>query len=161
MIVMSPDGLQFETPRGVSKIEVRHGFAQIHINLDARDLPAARVHILRVLAEAGVSHKYLQLTQSGLALVIAEDDASLAEEVLKAAGVDFTLSKGRSLVLVHAVGMREEPGMIATILQAAIASGVQIDHIGDMHNKMFLVVQGGMAEETAQRFRSQLKKEQP
>jgi len=54
-------------------------------------------------------------------------------------GVDYELSTGRSVILVHAVGMREEPGMLARILQAATASGVNADHIGDMHDKMFIV----------------------
>jgi aspartokinase len=146
--------LELETRRGISEVEVRHGFAQIHLDLGREDLAARRISLLGLLADAGISHKYLQLTRSGLAFIITEEQVDAIRIALD--GRPYELNLERSIVLVNAVGMREERGMIASILQAAIASGVQIDHIGDMHNKMFMVVRGDVAEETAERFREQL-----
>lgn len=152
---MAVEERQFELQRGVSEVEVRHGFAQAHVCLKG-DLASARIAILEALAEAGVSHKYLKLTQDGLAFIITESQVADTREVLDKAGVEYELNSGRSLVMVHAIGMREEPGMLATILEAAVASGVSADHIGDMHDKMFMVVRGELAEDAAARFRDVL-----
>jgi len=129
---------RFELPRGVRDIEIRHGFAQVHVRVSG-DLAAQRIEVLRLLAEAGISHKYLKLTPDGLAFIITDGQVDQTRATLDKAGVDYELNTGRSVILVHAVGMREEPGMLARILQAATASGVNADHIGDMHDKMFMV----------------------
>ncbi|HEY3779696.1 MAG TPA: hypothetical protein VGL56_01335 [Fimbriimonadaceae bacterium] len=147
---------QFEAPRGVSEIEVRHGFAQVHFVLGSRELTIKRLEVLKVIAEAGVSHKYLQLTQNGLALIIAEAQVAEMEELLNKAGITFELNKGRSMILVKSIGLWEEPGTIASIVEAAIASGVQVDHVGDMHDRMYMVVKGEVAEDTAAKFREHL-----
>jgi aspartokinase len=146
----------FEVRRGVTRIEVQHGFAQAHVLLGAGDLPAKRITVLGALAAAGVSHKYLKLTQDGLAFIFTADGEQEVGRVLGGIGVPFEINNGRSLVLVHAVGMREEPGMIASILEAAIGNGVAIDHVGDMHDKMFIVLASESAESTAEKFRKNL-----
>ncbi|HLK14112.1 MAG TPA: hypothetical protein VKT78_04850, partial [Fimbriimonadaceae bacterium] len=43
-------------------------------------------------------------------------------------------------VLVHAVNMRDEEGLIARVVQEVIASGARMDHISDMHDRMLVVV---------------------
>ena len=130
---------RFELPRGVREIEVRHGFAQVHVRVSG-DLAAQRIEILRLLADAGISHKYLKLTIDGLAFIITDAQVEETKAALSKANAKFELNLGRSVILVHAIGMREEPGMLAKILQAATAAGVSPDHIGDMHDKMFMVV---------------------
>lgn len=147
---------QFESQRGVSRVEVRHGFAQVHVPLGSENLTLRRIEVLRILAEAGVSHKYLKLTLDGLAFIISGEQVERARGALEAHGIGYELNPDRSVILVHAIGMREEAGMIASILQAAIASGVHIDHIGDMHDKMFMVVEDHQAQEAAERLRSQI-----
>jgi len=150
---MSSGEQRFELPRGVREIEVRTGFAQVHIRSNG-NLPLERIEILRILADAGISHKYLKLTLDGLAFIIADSQVDETKQALSNAGVDFEMNPGRSLILVHAIGMREEPGMLAKILQAATASGVSVDHIGDMHDKMFMVLRDEVAEDTASRIRN-------
>lgn len=147
---------QFEAQRGVSEVEVLHGFAQVHVPLGAGDIMQKRIHVLGILAENGISHKYLKLTQDGLAFIIREDQCEQVSTVLGNARIPFELNEGRSVVLVKAIGMWEERGMIASVLEAAIASGVHIDHVGDMHDRLFLVVQGELAEKTATNFRERL-----
>jgi aspartokinase len=147
---------QFEAPRGVSEIEVRHGFAQVHFSLGGQELAVKRLEVLRVIAEAGISHKYLQLTQNGLAFIITEAQVPEMESVLREASIAFELNKGRSMVLVKSIGLWEEEGTIASIVEAAIASGVQVDHVGDMHDRMYMVVKGEVAEDTAAKFREHL-----
>lgn len=146
----------FEAPRGVTEVEVSHGFAQVQIWLGRPDLVLARIEALRVIAEAGISHKYLQLIPDGLALIIRDAQVSQLLEVLKAAKLKFDLNEGRSMILVKAPGIWEEKGMIASVMEAAISAGVEVDHVGDMHDRVYMVVRGEIAEDTAARFREQL-----
>lgn len=146
----------FEAPRGVSEVEVRHGFAQIHVPVGQHDLTLKRLRALQVLAEAGISHKYLQLSQNGLSLIITEAQSPETEDALKKAGIKFELHKCRSIILVRAIGLWDESGTIASIVAAAVTAGVQVDHVGDMHDRMYLVVKGEVAEDTAAKFRDLL-----
>ena len=43
------------------------------------------------------------------------------------------------IVSVHAVNMQDEEGLVAGIVSEVIASGLQVDHIGDMHDRLLLV----------------------
>jgi aspartokinase len=151
-----PADNQFEAPRGVTEVSVSPGFAQVKIHVGRQDVVAARIEALRVLAEAGISHKYLQLTPEGLALIIRDDQVFKTKEALAAAKVNFELNEKRSLVLVSAPGIWEEKGVIASIMEAAIRSGVEVDHVGDMHDRMYMVIAGDVAVEAADRFRAQL-----
>jgi len=146
----------FEAPRGVTEIEVSHGFAQVQTHLGGQDLAATRLQVLKLLADSNISHKYLQLTPEGLAFVIRDAQVVPAIEVLSAAGFKFELHEGRSIILVKAPGIWEEKGMIASVMEAAIASGVEVDHVGDMHDRMYMVVRGEVAEDTAAKFRRQV-----
>ncbi len=105
---MNTHGMMFEAPRGVTEVEVSHGFAQVQIWLGRPDLVLARIEALRVIAEAGISHKYLQLIPDGLALIIRDAQVAPLLEVLKAAELKFDLNEGRSMILVKAPGNWEE-----------------------------------------------------
>jgi len=54
--------------------------------------------------------------------------------------------------LVHAVNMRDEEGLIAEIVQSAIASEAQIDHIGDGHDRLLLVASAESVEKITAHF---------
>lgn len=42
--------------------------------------------------------------------------------------------------MVHAVNIRDEEGLIAKIIKAAISTSAHVDHIGDMHDRLLMVV---------------------
>jgi aspartokinase len=131
----------FEKERGVSRIEVRHGYAQVHVSELPAPVPASRLEVLRAIAEAQVSMDFLKLTPSGMSFLVPEDRAEAAERALQSIEGECAIRRGRSIVLVHAVNIRDEEGLIARTIQRAIGSGAQIDHIGDMHDRMLLVLE--------------------
>ena len=108
------------------------------------------------MADADVNIDFLKLTPSGLSFLALEDRAETVKTVLKAAEVDFIAQKSRSIVLVHAVNMRDEEGLIASIVQAAIASRAIVDHIGDMHDRLLMVLDSADAERLAAKLRKDL-----
>lgn len=130
----------FEKRRGISNVEVRSGFAQVHVSHLSAPLTDSRLRVLEAVGEAGISIDFLKLTQTGLSFVVA---AEMAEDVAKTIGaldVRCTVREGRHILLVHAVNMRDEEGLIARIILEAIASGVRIDHVSDMHDRVLIVV---------------------
>lgn len=130
----------FERPRGVSRIEVRRGFAQTHVNDLRHPVTDERVRVMKVVAAAGISLDFLKFTPEGLSFLVPEAQSQKLEEALSGSGVTYSIQTGRSIVLVFAVNMRDEEGLLATIVQEAIASGARVDHVGDGHDHLLLVV---------------------
>lgn len=131
----------FEKPRGISNVETRDGYAQVHVSRLAEPIVLERMRVLSAIAEAGISLDFFKLTPSGVSFLVPEDCYQEVENALQPLEVHFSINTDRSIVLVHAVNMRDEEGLIATILKEAIATGVEIFHIGDMHDRLLLVVQ--------------------
>jgi aspartokinase len=130
----------FEKRRGISSVEVRAGFAQVHVSRLAGPVMENRLLVLGAVAEAGVSIDFLKLTQSGLSFVVPGEYAESVSTALVQLGFHFSIRENRHILLVHAVNMRDEEGLIATILLESISSGIQVDHVSDMHDRMLMVV---------------------
>lgn len=135
----------FERPRGVSHIETRNGYAQIHVS-ELSTPNKDRLNVLAAVANAGVSIDFVKLTPSGLSFIVPQGAARDVENVLSPllgtveGSPHFKIRDGRSIVLVHAVNIRDEEGLIAKIVRCAIATSAEVDHIGDMHDRLLMVV---------------------
>ena len=140
---------EFEKRRGVSQVEVRHGFAQVHVSRIQGDVMAERLRILDRVAKAGISIDFLKLTPSGMSFLVPETQGELMDKVLEPCGDHFTVRQERSIVLVYAVNIRDEEGLIAGIVHTAITNGIRVDHIGDMHDRMLMVVKRHEADSLA------------
>ncbi|HVT10990.1 MAG TPA: hypothetical protein VHE55_01880 [Fimbriimonadaceae bacterium] len=136
----------FEKRRGISNVEVRPGYAQVHVSRLPSPVMEGRLRVLGAVADGGISIDFLKLTGSGLSFVVPEDSADLVSQALAQLDIHFTIRANRHILLVHAVNMRDEEGLIARIVLESIASGVRVDHVSDMHDRMLIVVD---AEEAA------------
>jgi len=136
----------FEQLRGVSQIEIKNGYAQIHVSRLEEPLSQSRLLVLRALAEADLSLDFLKFTPSGLSCLISESMSKVAEESLNNVGVHYSVKLNRSVVIVFAVNMRDEEGLVARIVRQAIASGARIEHITDTHDRVPIVVHSQDAE---------------
>ena len=131
---------KFEKPRGVSGITVRHGFAQAHVSGWETDIPEKRLDVLRLMADAGISIDFLKMTPSGMSFLAPADRADKVEEVLQSLEAKYSLRKPCSVILAHAVNIRDEEGLVARIMKAAIEGDFRVHHISDMHDRAILVV---------------------
>lgn len=147
---------EFEKRRGVSRIEMRSGFAQVHVTDMPEPIVQGRLKALRAIADTNTSIDFLKLSPSGLSFLVAEDRAELVKNALNGNGFANSVISGRSIVLVHAVNMRHEEGMIASIVEKVIASGANVDHIGDMHDRLLMVAKDADAERLAASFKDSL-----
>lgn len=136
----------FEKCRGIEKIELRQGNTEVHVMNLAEPVMESRVGLLKAMADSGVSIDFLKLTPSGMSFVVADSDADLVAGAIEGANAEYELLRNRHIVLVHAVNMRDEEGLIAEVMSHAIRSGVKVRHVADMHDRMLLVVD---AEESA------------
>ncbi len=140
---------EFEKPRGIHTVEVRPGYAVVEVLNLASPLDEKRLEILRAVADAGISVDFLKLTQNGLSFLIPQEKANVAESTLSAANVQNEVTGERSIVMVHAVNMRDEEGLIARVVSTAIRSGVELEHLSDMHDRMLMVCPSSAAEKLA------------
>jgi aspartokinase len=140
----------FEKPRGVSRVEVRDGYAQAFVTA------GARLDILRAVSQAGVSIDFLKLAPTSLSFLVPQDRAAALDEALGRIGAKYEIKSPRSVVMVHAVNMRDEEGLIARIVSSAIGTGLTIEHLGDMHDRMLIVLESSDAAKLTQHLRDSL-----
>ena len=131
----------FEKQRGISQVEVRDGFAQVHISQIRDQIHERRLQVLKAVREASVSVDFLKFTPSGLSFVISESNSGDIEKALEPLNLHCSIRKDRCVILIHAVNMRDEEGLTAQVVQKAIASGAIVDHISDMHDRMLVVAE--------------------
>lgn len=148
-----PSATEFERPRGVSNVEVKGGYAQVHVTDLPGDVTQARLKVLQAVVIGGVSLDFLKLTPAGLSFLVSADQETRVGEALAGSGVSHSIHTHRSIVMVHAVNIRDEEGMIAGIVKTLIETGAPVDHLGDMHDRMLVVVASSDAERVAARFR--------
>lgn len=144
---------EFEKPRGVNRIEVRRGFTQVHVGKLPEPVMPARLGVLKAVCEAGVNIDFLKLTPNGVSFLVTVDKTEAVEAALTNQGVSFVAHRDRAIVQVFAVNMRDEEGLLAEIVHAAIASGSRVDHIGDMHDRLLMIVGEEQAETIQKDFR--------
>ncbi len=107
---------------------------------------AARLQVLAAVAAAGISIDFLKLTPSGLSFLVPEGEADIVDKAVAPLGFHFSVRHDRSIVLVYAVSIRDEEGLIAGIVHTAIANDIRMDHVGDMHDRMLMVVRNEDAD---------------
>jgi len=117
---------------------------------------AERLNILDRVSKAGISIDFLKLTPSGMSFLVPETQGEIMDKVLEPCGDHFTVRQERSIVLVYAVNIRDEEGLIAGIVHTAITNGIRVDHIGDMHDRMLMVVKRHEADSLAKLVRETL-----
>jgi aspartokinase len=144
----------FEKRRGVSKVEVRHGYARVHLSQIEQHLMQERLRALRYVSEREISIDFLKLTPTGLSFIVPDAHAQAVHEALQETGLHFSVKQGRSIVLVHAVNIRDEEGLIANILKTTISTCTQVDHVGDMHDRLLMVVKTESVDAVLEQFRS-------
>lgn len=136
----------FEKQRGINRVEVRTGLTQVHV-LDLKvPISKSRLRVLAAVAEAGICLDFLKLTPTGLSFIIPAQDTELISKTLSDEGIANQLATGRAIVLVHAVNIRDEEGMIAGILRRVIETGITVDHASDMHDRILIVTDANQAE---------------
>jgi len=143
---------EFEKRRGISRVEVREAYAQVHVNDLPNPLTKSRLEALKLLAEGGITLDFLKFTPDGMSFLVREESATNVENALEGRQADVTVQKGRDVVMVHAVNMRDEEGLIASIVLQAIRSGAAIGHVSDMHDRVLMVV----AKEDSKKLKEQL-----
>lgn len=137
---------EFEKRRGVSAVEVRAGFAQVHVSELGQDIVEQRLRVLEAISGTGVSLDFLKLTPTGLSFLVRQDDSDKVGAAITPLGVRHTIKPNRAIVLVHAVNIRDEEGMLAELVHRAISSTAKVDHISDMHDRLLMVAEAGEAE---------------
>lgn len=147
----------FERPRGVSRVETRRGYCQVHVEDLAEPLVPKRLEALEAVAKEGVSIDFLKLTPRGMSFVAPADRAEDLKKALDACGVHAAVSTERSIVSVYAVNIRDEEGLLAEVVREAITLGAQIDHVGDGHDRLLLVVGDADAARIQRHFEGKIK----
>jgi aspartokinase len=139
----------FDLPRGLGEPLVRDSYAQVLVSFSDQEAKNGRLEALNIIQSNGLSIDFLKFTHNGVSFVISADQAKKAAEVLANIDADVKLSEGRSILLIPAVNMRDDEGLLAHVLSEAIKTKAEILHIGDMHDRVLIVTDTEGAKEIA------------
>ena len=118
----------------------------MHVSLNRDDIAQARLDFLQQIADAGISLRFVKLTTAGISFLIDEEIEGQMRERLESMELEFEMLGRRSLVITHAPNMRDEPGLIARIIRFTIESGIEVGQVGDMHDRILLMVPSESAD---------------
>lgn len=134
------DETEFEKRRGINRVEIRDGLIRSHVSRLAEPIMASRLAVLEALASAKISIDFLKFTATGMSFIAKETLHADLEACLQGLNVTFSIHPDRCILLIHAANMRDEEGLIARLVSEVIASGSVVDQLGDMHDRILLVV---------------------
>lgn len=135
---LSSTETSFEKKRGISKIEVRGNLSKVIMGPVREPIVESRLRLLQAIADSGLSIQFSKLTPVGLTFLVANQDTTLLPDICRAEQCPLEIIDGQSMVLVHAVNMRDEEGLIAKLISVAIGSGAPVHHVGDMHDRLMI-----------------------
>jgi aspartokinase len=135
----------FEKARGVNRVEIRDGFASARVSGLETEVQSHRLQVLRGVYDAEVSFDFLKFTHDGLSFVVPTSLRDRVSVALGESGVEFEIRDGRSVLIVHAVNMRDEEGLVAKVVSEVIGGGATIEHMGEMHDRLLLLVESTQA----------------
>jgi len=145
---------EFEKQRGISRVELRRGYAQVSISGINDAVDQGRLSALELMKNSGINIDFLKFTPDGLSFLVADADAGRVATEL--ARFQVEISENRNVVLVHAVNLRDEEGLLARIVAKAIATGAAIDHLGDMHDRLLIVTSAEGADRIAKQLQQEM-----
>lgn len=130
----------FEKARGVNKLETRPGFSGVLVGGLKEPVMEGRLRVLEAVRTKGLSIDFLKFTGDGVSFLISDQHQNDVREALESTECQFEILPDRSIFTVHAVNMRDEEGLVARVVSEVISSGAKIDHLGDMHDRLLIVV---------------------
>ncbi len=147
---------EFEKRRGINAVEVRGGLTRAHVS----DLPEpvfeSRLAVLKAVREAGVSIDFLKFAHDAVSFVAEEAQHKALGDALSKVNGKAEIEAGCCIVSVHAVNMQDEEGLVARIVSEVIASGEDVDHVGDMHDRLLLVTDEATGARLAESLRARI-----
>jgi aspartokinase len=147
---------EFEKRRGINDVEVRSGLTRAMLTELPAPIMDSRLKVLKSVREAGVSIDFLKFAQGAMSFVTNDSDHQKLEGALKGLQIKTELERDCCIVSVHAVNMQDEEGLVARIVSEVIASGEDVDHIGDMHDRLLLVTDSKTGARLANRLKTKI-----
>lgn len=140
----------FETARGVSQVEVKTGLTEVQILDLAEPMAESRLTTLAAIRDAGVSVSFLKYTPDGFNFSAKSEDSDRLAEALERLQLRHKLHRDYAVMTVHAVNMRDEAGLVARIVSLVLASGATIISLGELHDRLMIVMSASDAAVAAQ-----------
>lgn len=147
-----PEGISqtdFEKHRGLHGVEIRERYANVFVPLSMSD-SKAKLKALGAIRKAQISIDFLKLAGGGISFVCTLSNADSIEQCLKDAGFKPKIIRDRCVLIAYGANMRDQEGLIAKIVSILAAGTDEIDHLGDMHDRVLAVVPKDQAQELAQ-----------
>ncbi len=138
--------LQSDSPvTGVTHVP---GLAQVSLRLRDGSQPLRAV--FRTLADAGISVDLINVSPDAATFCIDERQAPRAEQLLRELSLEPVIRTGCAKVSVVGSAMRGRPGVMATVVEALTAAGVELLQTADSHVTISCLVEASQLPNAAQ-----------
>lgn len=149
-----------DTPRGVLGVEVEEGYALVEVRgLQPWEISTKRREALKAIEEAGISIDLFKITVNGFSFVIADAVAGKTYEALNKAGFHPNVLRDQAILVVATPNVRDADGLLARICFEVVNAGAEIQHLGDMHTGVMIVLKRDEAEKALRRLKTLIHEE--
>lgn len=97
--------------------------------------------VFKAMATRGISVDFINASPSHVAYTVSQFDAEEAEKLLQQMGLTYKLTPGCAKVSVVGAGMTGRPGVMSTIVEALIESGIPILQAADSHTTIWVLIE--------------------
>lgn len=126
--------------RTITGITQMSGITQIMIDLQAQVIDNISLKIFKGLALAGVSVDFWNVNTRYISFTVKDSVANTAKQILENLGITSQLRSDCAKVAAVGAGMTGVPGVMASIVEALTAAGVEILQSADSHTTIWVLV---------------------
>ncbi len=149
-----------DTPRGVQDVDLEEGYALVEVRgLPPWETSARRREALKAVESAGISIDLFKITHDGFSFVVPDSLAEKTHDALCQVGFQPNVLSDQAILLVATPNVRDADGLLARICSEVIMAGAEIQHLGDMHTGVMIVLKRKEAEYARERLRALVKEE--
>lgn len=99
-----------------------------------------QLKVFKAMADNGISVDFISVTPGGVAFTVANGDSEKAARILRELGFEPELLPDCAKVSAVGAGIAGVPGVMATILEALTAEGIEILQSADSHTTIWCLV---------------------
>lgn len=125
--------------RLITGIAYHANLAQIKVRAEHSE-HELQLRVFKAMARANISVDLINVTPSGVAYTVKDEEADRAEALLKELGYHPVVSRGNTKIAMIGGGMNGVPGVMATILEALIEENISILQSADSNTTIWVLV---------------------
>ncbi len=142
--------VSFERERGVYDVSIVRDLAHVAVSVDPGAGRTERIQrVFRLLADQSIPIFLIKLHPAAVSFALDAARMPEVDRCLRDVAVDCKIRRDLALVTILAGSMRDLTGVMVCIADALQAAGARLYGVGDSHNSIQCLLDGGRVDDAA------------